>query len=168
MPYPELLSGQEITPELLALIVPLEARKLADEPRSNATLATDSTLFVPVAAQAAYEVTGYIIYSQNLAASATSGITIGWSAPAGATFQWTSGGTSGTTATTTQDVTVQNLAATRGLPSNLGTRMSGIPFGTLVTSVTAGTFALRWAQVATSATATIVHADSWIRLRRVS
>ncbi|MEV7282881.1 hypothetical protein [Streptomyces sp. NPDC093111] len=168
MPYPELLSGQEITPELLAAIMPLEARKLADEQRTNATLAADAVLSVPVAAQAAYRVTSYIIYSQNLAASATSGITIGWTAPAGATLQWTSGGTSGTTATTTQDVTVQNLAATRGLPSNLGTRMSAIPFGTLVTGVTAGTFSLRWAQVAVNAIPTFVHADSWISLRRVA
>lgn len=168
MPYPDVLAGDFVTAGLLTSLMPLEALKTSDEPRTNATLAADSELTISVEANAKYQLTGYIIYSQALAASGTTGITIGWSGPSGATLQWTSGGTSGPTATTTQDVTSQGISGTRGLPSNLGTRMTAIPFGTLVTAGVAGTFSLRWAQVATNATATYVHADSWMRLRRVA
>jgi len=145
------------------------ARKTADETRaSTTTMANDGALTIGVQANAAYALTGYIIYSQNLAASSSTGIKIGWSAPVGSTLQWTSGGTDGPTSLTGQDVTSQSLAQTRSLPSNLGTFMSAIPFGYLATAGSAGTLALQWAQVASNATGTVVRAGSWIRLRRIA
>ncbi|MFF2331860.1 MULTISPECIES: hypothetical protein [unclassified Streptomyces] len=169
MPYPPVLAGDLITASLLTSLMPLEALKTADESRaSSATMANDAELSIPVVANAKYQVQGYLIYSQNLAASATTGIKIGWSAPTGASLLWTSGGTDGPTSLTGQDVTSQTIAATRSLPSNLGTFMTGIPFGTLTTVGAAGTFTLQWAQVASNATPTIVRASSWIRLRRVA
>ncbi|MFF5972209.1 hypothetical protein ACFY7C_11890 [Streptomyces sp. NPDC012769] len=168
MPYPSLYAGQILTPELLSSLMPLEVTKLADEQRTNATMAADSELALSVAANARYELTGYVIYSQNAGASATTGANFGWSGPAGATLQWTSGGTSGPANLTTQDVTAGNLSSVRGQPANGITRMAIIPVGTLITAGASGTFALRWAQVATNAVPTYVHADSWIRLRRVA
>ena len=167
--YPAILAGQTATAGLLTSMLPSIAYKGADESRaSTTTMANDSALTLAVEANAVYALTGYIPYSQNLAAGASAGITIGWSGPSGATLLWTSGGTSGPTATTTQDVTSNTISQTRQLPSNLGTFMSAIPFGTLVTSGTAGTLAFQWSQVASNATATIVRAGSWIQLRRVS
>lgn len=144
-------------------------RKTADETRtSTTTMANDTSLTIGVQASAAYALTGYVIYSQNLAASATTGIKIGWSGPASATLQWTSGGTDGPTSLTGQDVTSQTLASTRSLPSNLGTFMTAIPFGYLATAGSSGSLSLQWAQVASNATGTIVRAGSWLRLRRIA
>lgn len=145
------------------------ARRTTDLTRtSTTTMANDPDLTIGVAANAAYALTGYIIYSQNLAASATTGIKIGWSGPASATLQWTSGGTDGPTSLTGQDVTSQNISATRSLPSNLGTPMAAIPFGYLATVGTSGSLTFQWAQVASNATGTVVRAGSWIRLRRIA
>jgi hypothetical protein len=169
MPYPTIPAGKTVTAGLLTSMLPLTVEKLADESRaSSTTMTNDSELLLAVEANAVYRLIGYIIYSQNLAAGASAGITIGWSGPSGATLQWTSGGTSGPTATTTQDVTQNSIAQTRQLPANLGTNMVGMPIGTLTTSSTAGNLRLQWAQVASSATATIVRAGSWLELRRMS
>jgi hypothetical protein len=169
MPYPTISPGTTITAGLLTSMLPLAVQKPSDEPRaSTTTMTNDGDLLLPVEANAVYELTAYIVYSQNLAASSTTGITIGWSAPSGATLTWTSGGTSGPTQTTTQDVTAQPISLTRQLPSNLGTNMAAMPFGTLTVSSTAGNFALQWAQVASNGTATIVKAGSWLHLRRTS
>ncbi|MFB7867003.1 hypothetical protein [Streptomyces sp. NPDC056069] len=169
MPYPVPLAGQIITPSLLTSLMPLDAIKTTDESRaSSATMANDAELSIAVAANAKYQLTGYVIYSQNLAASATTGIKIGWSGPTSATMLWTSGGTDGPTSLTGQDVTSQIISATRSLPSNLGTFMTAIPFGVLTTVGNSGTLNLQWAQVASNATPTIMRAGSWIRLRRVA
>ncbi|MFF7180134.1 hypothetical protein [Streptomyces sp. NPDC008121] len=157
------------TAELLESMLPLEAVKVSDEPRnSTTTMANDAALVVPVEANAMYTVGGYIIYSQNLAASASTGIKLGWAGPAGATMQWTSGGTDSPTSLTGQDVTSQAITATRNLPSNLGTYMSAIPFGTLFTAGAAGTLAVQWAQIASNGTPTIVRAGSRLCLRRTA
>lgn len=167
--YPSLYAGQRATADLLDSMLPLQATKSADTSRaSTTTLTADPDLQLAVAANAVYTVIGYIVYSQNATASSTTGITIGWSGPTSATLQWTSGGTSGPTATTTQDVVSNSISGTRSLPSNLGTSMVAMPFGKLVTSSTAGTLAMTWAQVASNATATLMRAGSWLELRRVS
>ncbi|MET9953501.1 hypothetical protein ABZ135_18390 [Streptomyces sp. NPDC006339] len=166
MSYPPLFAGQILTPELIGSLLPLEVTKQADEPRTTATMAADSELVLPVAANATYQLEGYIIYSQNTGASATTGANFGWTGPSGATLQWTSGGTSGPANLTTQDITAGPITAIRGQPANGATRMAIIPFGTLITT-TGGTFALRWAQVAANAIPTFVHANSWISLRRI-
>lgn len=167
--YPPIPAGKILTSGLLTSMLPLHVEKLADESRaSTTTMTNDSDLVLGVEANAIYRVIAYIIYSQNLAAGASAGITIGWSGPTGATLTWTSGGTSGPTQTTTQDVTAQPISLTRQLPSNLGTFMAAMPLGLLTTSSTAGNFALQWAQVASSATPTLVRAGSWVELRRLS
>lgn len=167
--YPTILAGQRITASLLSSMQPQVVIKLADESRaSTTTMANDSELSLSVEANATYALTSYIVYSQNLAAGASAGIAIGWSGPTSATLRWTSGGTSGPTATTTQDVTAQPIGSTRSLPANLSTFMAAMVFGKLVTSSTAGTLYLQWAQVASDATPTIVRSDSWMQLRRTS
>jgi hypothetical protein len=148
---------------------PLSAVKAADEPRaSTVTLAADSDLTLAVAAGATYEVEAYLAYSQNLAASSTTGIKIGWSAPSGSSLLWSSGGTDGPTSLTGQDVTANSLAQTRSLPSNLATLMRADAIGLLTVGGTAGAFAVTWTQVASNATATIVRAGSWLRLIRTA
>lgn len=169
MAYPTISAGQTVTAGLLASMLPLSVVKTTDESRSsNATMTTDNALTLAVAAGATYLLEAYVSYSQNLAASSTSGIKLGWTAPSGSTLVWSSDGTDGPTSLTGQDVTSNSLATTRSLPSNLGTSMRAAPTGSLVVGGTAGTFGLQWAQVSSSTTPLLVRAGSWIRLIRVS
>jgi hypothetical protein len=167
MAYPVIAAGQRVTAGLLTSMLPLSAVKAADESRaSNTTLTADSALTISVAA-GTYQVEAYIAYSQNLAASSTTGIKVGWTAPAGSSLLWSSGGTDGPTSLTGQDVTANAIGLTRSLPANLGTFMRADAIG-LLTVGTAGTFAFAWAQVASNATATIVRGGSWLRLIRTA
>ncbi|MET9957027.1 hypothetical protein ABZ135_36505 [Streptomyces sp. NPDC006339] len=164
------LMNAEIRDQLNTLTADdVTVRKSGDTTRaSTTTMANDPDLTIGVVANGVYRLTGYIVYSQNLAASASSGIKIGWSGPALATMQWTSGGTDGPTSLTGQDVTSNSISQTRSLPSNLGTFMSAIPVGYLAVAGTAGSLSFQWAQVASNATGTIVRAGSWINLRRIA
>jgi hypothetical protein len=167
--YPVYQAGQRVTAGLLASAQPLSAIKGADESRaSTTTLTADAELTLAVAAGATYELEAYLVYSQNLAASSTTGIKIGWSGPSGAALLWTSNGTDGPTSLTGNDVTAQSISATRSLPANLGTSMSASASGLLTVAGTAGTLALTWAQVASNATPTLMRAGSWVRLLRTS
>ncbi|NJP42265.1 hypothetical protein [Actinacidiphila epipremni] len=169
MAYPTIHAGQRVTAGLLASMLPLSVVKTVDESRASTTaMATDGALKLTVEAGATYLMEGYVSYSQNLAASSTSGIKLGWTAPAGSTLVWSSDGTDGPTSLTGQDVTSNGLAGTRNLPSNLGTAMRAAPTGQLTVGGTGGTFGLQWAQIASNATATLVRAGSWLRLIRVA
>lgn len=169
MAYPTIAAGQRVTASLLASMLPLSVVKATDEQRSsNTTMTTDNALTLAVAANATYLFEGYVSYSQNLGASSTAGIKIGWTAPIGATLTWSSDGTDGPTSLTGQDATSQPITQTRSLPANGVTSMRAAPTGLLTTGGTAGAFALQWAQVSSSATPTIVRAGSWVRLIRVS
>jgi hypothetical protein len=169
MAYPVIAAGQRVTAGLLVSMLPLSVAKIADEPRaSTVTMASDSALTLPVEANATYQMEAYVVYSQNLAASSTSGIKVGWSGPSGSSLQWSSGGTDGPTSLTGQDVTSNSISQTRSLPSNLATFMRGDAIGLLTVGATAGAFAFSWAQVSSSATQTIVRAGSWLRLLRTA
>ncbi|MFF7180129.1 collagen-like protein [Streptomyces sp. NPDC008121] len=144
----------------------LLAHKLADEPVTLSTvLQDDDHLAIAVAANATYALDSYLDVEADPAAD----ITLGWSAPAGATLSWTDSGISaGNTGNIGSLKQGRNdLPATSGV----GIVVAGSvvrPAGVLRTAGTAGTLRLRWAQTVSSATPTILKNGSWIRLIRSS
>src|SRR5215470_3983191 len=97
--FPAILAGQLITAALLQSMVPVTAYKAVDTSRSNTTTpAADADLVIPVAANATYQVHGYLIATG--AAIGTGDIVIDFTGPASSTFHYTTSGYS-TSATTT-------------------------------------------------------------------
>ncbi|WNI16903.1 hypothetical protein [Actinacidiphila sp. ITFR-21] len=143
----------------------LTARKTADQQVSASTaFQTDSQLTVPLAANAAYAVDAFIIYStpDNAEFKAQ------WAAPSGATMLWSpwalSGGTSDTGGIRAA-VGSGGWTVTSTLPST--TNVAGRPVGT-ITTTTAGSLTYQWGQSVSDAAATTVRAGSWLRAHRIA
>lgn len=148
----------------------LFARKTTDESLSSSTtLQNDDHLFVNVAANATYLVDAFLLYNSDSAVE----MKFGWTAPAGATLIWNSGGIS-TTAPAGTPASIawfagSNLASVEliggvGTGNDLVAQSRGI----LLTSGTSGTLQLQWAQGASSAIATTFKTNSHLMLRRVA
>jgi hypothetical protein len=132
---------------------------------SSTTLSDDAQLTLPVLASTTYLLQAFLIVSGALAGDAKMGLTV----PAGATYQLapftlanTATATSGSleTAITTTTVSIGIGAAT---PAKAGVVVTG----TLVVAGTAGTCAVSFAQLASSGTASVLGAGSWLQLTRV-
>lgn len=134
---------------------------------SNAALQDDDALTFACEAGATYMLSGFVKYSQNVAAGASSGIKAGFAIPAGSTFEWTSHGTALLTDATTYETVLTTGTGTRSMASNGTVSMTFAPVGTLVT-VGAGTLVLRWCQIISSVNTTSVLAGSWLRLERMA
>ncbi|MFV8127550.1 hypothetical protein [Streptomyces syringium] len=148
----------------------LFARKTVDTARTSTTTSTDDPhLSVPVSASATYTVDGLIIYNTPQAAD----FKFQFAVPAGATQLWSpwaisddsdvnAGGTVGRirTGTSTGGATQLGVLATVNVTCR--------PVGLIRTGATAGTVVVQWAQGASSASATTVVTDSWIKLQRVA
>lgn len=146
----------------------LRVMKAANESvTSSVTLQDDDEISLTCTAGATYQLTGWIKYSQNTAASATSGLKVGFTYSAVCDLQWTSHGTATLIDTASYDTVITTGTATRNVACNGTTAMSITPTGTLIIT-TGGILTLRWAQVASSATPVIVLAGSWLRLERVA
>lgn len=146
----------------------VQATKSANETvTSSTTLQNDDDLVLALAASATYQIWGWVKYSQNLAISGTSGIVVGFTIPAGATWEWSSHGTAGTASATTYDTVLATGTGTRSLASNGATTMTFAPIGNLTTT-SAGSLQMQWAQVSSSATPTTVYLGSWLQARRTS
>ncbi|MGW4670068.1 hypothetical protein [Streptomyces sp. NPDC004324] len=180
--YPTPLAGQRVVASLLRSMQPQTLRKSGDTARAATTTQTaDPHLQMDVAALAVYTFTGWIFFDAATAAD----IVIGWSAPANSAGSWGAhgGGTTVTSATagggTQQDaistwgygirLESTTLSATRTYGAlGVGTPLAVMINGTLRTSVTAGTFAMTWAQQTSNATATTVYTDSWLSVQRTA
>lgn len=161
-------AGRAPTPDQLNMLIPIFARKTADESLpSSTTLQDDDQLAVAVDANATYWVQTFISYE-----AATAGdLKIGWSAPAGAEFPWNFAGLTSTAATAGDAVysAVNTLSGTDTAGGiGAGAALVARPSGILVISSTPGTFTFRWAQGTSSATPTIVKAGSGLLLTRVA
>ncbi|GAA1977448.1 hypothetical protein [Kitasatospora viridis] len=146
----------------------LLARRTADSAAvtNNTTLAADSALTVNVAANAVYTVTGVLGFQ----ASTTGDIKVQFVGPSGATFDWVataqdSTGTSavGTVITGRAAITDAQVFGGRGAGSTNTALINGL----LVTSSTAGSFGVQWAQGASDGTGTLMKAASYLLLDRV-
>lgn len=144
--------------------------KSADETvTSSVTLQNDDHLSVAVLANSQYFVEFFIIYDAIQAAD----IQIGWSAPSGATFDWTHGGL-GTSATTSVGPVSRNYrtlsdVGTIGGPSASSGTNAVIPGeGRLVTVGSSGNLVFRWAQNTSNATGSVVKANSVLIVQRLT
>lgn len=160
-------SGLELTAAEMVQLLPLTAVKLSDVAQASATtLVNDAALFIPVAANATYEVSLFVIYTQGTVGQ----LKFQWAAPSGATFDWTCLGlvTSVTSADngsyTAQALTLTDTKIVGGASTN--TIMQAM--GRLVISSTSGTLNFKWAQSASSATGTAVKAGSFIVGRQIA
>jgi hypothetical protein len=169
MPYPVWAAGQRVTAALLTAMQPIEAVKSTATPRaSNTVLTADPHLTLAVAANAAYDLSGFIAYDGQYNAG---NLLLDWTLPAGARMLWSANGPAvgGTAAFASNTV----LAGT-GNPLSAGTYGTGgsytalNPRGRLVTGASAGSITLTWAQVTSNAMATTLRADSRIQLDRTS
>lgn len=180
--YPTFLAGQKITASLLRSAQPIVVRKTADTPRTATTTTTaDPHLQFDAVANAVYIWDGWVKYD----ADTVGDLVLDFTTPAGALGEWLGFGTgnppTGASATPTLRVDTQgvsgymlrtetnDVAQSRsfgalGVGITLGVQM----YGTLRMASTAGTFTLDWAQGASSATATTLYTDSWLRFQRIA
>lgn len=139
--------------------------KAANESVTSSTaMQDDDHLFLSVSANTDYLVEAFLLYT----GISTGYLKIGWSGPASATFDWTpdsvtGGGTVGQVdrgGLTIADVGFAHVV-------NTTVKTVALPQGLLRVAGTAGTFRFRWAQANVQATATIVYANSYMRITRL-
>lgn len=163
--YPVPAVGQRLTAEFVTSMLPQTARKPADTSRASTTTRTaDPDLTLPVEANATYALEGCLFYS-----GLTVQMSILWSFPAGA-----AGRVGYAARSTVSTGNVDDVMQTADLNANFNTNTTAGAFltpmifsGTFTTAGTAGTLALTWAQVASSATALNMLLNSWMKLTRI-
>ena len=172
--YPPIAAGQRITAGLLLSMLPQTVYKAGNTDRSaTTTLADDPDLTVQIAANAVYEVEMRIFYATTTGAGGPLFKTA-WTVPSGATGNRSAMGP-GSTAV---DGGADNMAMHSGVhnPSTTvtyGGRNSStsqavaIETGT-ITTVSAGTLALQWAQATSSASPVRVGTGSRMTVRRIA
>lgn len=143
-------------------------RKTADETvTSSITVQDDDQLVVAVAANSVYTVESFLIYDGDT----TGDFRLTFTGPSGAAMDWTPNGASGSQSAGTGSIKLERQPL--GVESTLGASGAGakavaMPRGLLSTGGTAGNLTLRWAQAVSSATATTVFANSWLRLTKIA
>lgn len=142
------------------------ARKTADETiSSSTTLQNDDDLFVTVAANAVYE---FSLELQVLA-QPTNDFKLGFTGPAGYSMEYTARGPTTAAAANTDTYTVTGTATDVPAFGGLAGQDLGVSLrGLVITSGTAGTLQLQWAQNASGASGTTVRIGSYLSLRRVA
>jgi hypothetical protein len=132
-----------------------------------------------VAANGVYEFWGWLKYDADL----TGDLLLAWTIPSGSSGTWIGhGGGTTVTSATAGGGTQQNAVSTWGYtirlePTDitstrtyggmaLGNYLTAFVQGTLRVGAVAGTFALAWAQSASSATATTLYTDSSLTVLR--
>lgn len=172
---PEFFAGQKLRASQLASGV----STIAAFSSSDTTVASSTTLVnatgvaIAVEANATYLWDAYIAYNANEAAD----LKYGWSVPSGSTGHWSEMGID-----TSEDVTSfgrgrATMARFDGYGDSFTGSSSGrdtllqmacLPRGILYTAGAAGTLQLRFAQLASNATATVIKAGTWIRAVRLA
>lgn len=175
--YPSWAAGQRITAAQLTAMLPDVVIKAADESlSSNTTLQNDDELFLSVAASAKY-VVDLQIFAITAANDVTEDIKLGFTFPSGSTLHFSGTGPnnadlSGAASSNSNGEWIARMSATSGT-TTIPYGMSGVELGLslraiLITSTTAGTLQLQWAQNSSTANALTVSAGSMMRARRVA
>jgi hypothetical protein len=166
VPLPVYSPGQSLpAADVNSWLLPVVVVKAADQFKTSTTvLANDSELFVPVAAGCTYLFDCYLDYEGGV--QGASDLQMQWTVPAGALLRYQP---VGTFSSGVQHTGETNVAGTNFAPGTNGAGvLRGITMrGTLVVAGTSGNLQLQWAQNTSSATATIVHAMSYVKLQRV-
>ncbi|MET7514078.1 hypothetical protein ABZS88_11460 [Streptomyces sp. NPDC005480] len=170
--YPSILAGQRINGALLASMLPDVYWKTANLDRaSTTTFADDPDLAAPLEAGATYHVTVYLHYAAiDLARfktmwnvpSGASGLRSAMGPDQGVTLSGTSAGGTGR-----WGVHAFTTSVTYGTRDHATNQCAAIEEGT-VTTTSAGTLALQWAQVTSNATAARLGAGSTMHVRRLA
>lgn len=165
--YPNLLAGQRITAALLESMQPLWIGKTVTTDRaSTTTISADPELVLPVEANAEY----VFEYYWRVSGITAGGIDIQVSVPTGATGSYSTtrlAADQADTGTRTSTRIAFNVETEFSTPSTSAHQVIG-GFGRVITGSTAGNVSIDWAQNASNATASSMHSDSWISLRRVA
>lgn len=166
--YPSWQAGQRITAALLNAGLAQSVIKPGDQSvTSSTTLQNDNALVIPSSAlvlNAQYLFTCNLIYEGGTLGS--SDLKISWSVPAGATLRLSLKAQNASGNPNNNDL-IQGANGTCG-SGGAGNVLAALMAGSLIMGGTAGAVQLQWAQNTSSATATIVHAQSTLSLTRVS
>jgi hypothetical protein len=162
LPFP--LAGVDFTADALTYMLPLVAVKPTDQTVTSSTVVvSDTALFLPVLPSSKYEIDLVMTWT-GVASNATPGLKYDFTLPAGATFaNFTSMGyAAGAFAFNIENAGTPASYASGATTSNHLVR------GLLVVGVTAGNFQLQWAQGISSATSTVMKANSFLTARRIA
>ena len=132
---------------------------------SSTALQNDDDFAFTVAASASYVLDAYLMI--NGAPTGTGDFKLDFTVPTSATMKYTSFGVTTSSAIQYEDTVNANSTA-RPVGTNGATDMGVALRAFVITSSTAGTVQMRWAQNTSSGTATIVRANSWMRLTRIA
>lgn len=164
----KLLDGSGVGIPPSALTEGLFVRKTADEPLpSSIVLQNDDHLFLTLAANAIYILTGMLIYD----ASITGDFKLAFVVPTGTFINWTaaafriadassSGG--GSPTVQTGSGTTKNMGGI-----GAGSKAAAVLNGLIRVGTTPGNLQTQWAQDVSDAVATTVYTDSFLRLIKV-
>lgn len=157
-----IVAGSRITAAEIQAVAPLEIIKPTDQPLTSSTaMQNDTALFLPVVAGATYDFCCYLDFEGGTAGA--SDLKWTWALPSGATMRYASGHVNTGSFVFTSYTGASTVVASS---AGAGVIQAVTMEGTLVTAGTAGNIQLQWAQNTSSATATIVHAQSKLRLIR--
>ncbi len=163
--WPSYPAGHIVTADEFQAILPMRVERSTDSPGlTTTTLANDDTLFLPVLSVGEWWVRGRLLYS---AGDTTADLKIGFTAPAGATFDW---GTPEGLQSGATDLLGTGYSGYLTLASQaiFGT-INGFAWctfeGLLKTTGTAGTFQMQEARAGASGT-TVVNRLSWMEATR--
>lgn len=135
-----------------ARLVAMVAKTVTESRVSDAVLAADSEIFLPVEASSSYLLEFHFVFTGTREKSTLVG-------PTGATLAGTYH------EATAADVQDASLGVT--IAGESAAQRRGLIFGVLAIGGTAGTVELQWAQNTTSGTATAVKAGSFLRLTKL-
>ncbi len=141
-------------------------QKPTDEgPITTTTLQNDNDLILPLAANSAYELEGYLAATGGVMGNGD--IKLGFTGPAGVTYRFTTTGyhIAGTPPATGNSASLSSGTASAGV--NGGSASPVDIKGWVTTSSTSGNFTLQWAENTGNATGTTVLAGSRLKVRRI-
>lgn len=167
MPNSGLRAGHKMTVSDFDAIGIWSLKTSTESVTSSTTLQNDDQLVLPVSASAKYAFEGILYYDGAVGGGLKTAFTV----PASATLRWAGSGSDITAAPVASYSTVV-ATASAGVISysciGAGTTQAVHIKGTTVISTTSGNLQLQWAQSASSATATRIFLDSWLRLTRIA
>jgi hypothetical protein len=172
--YPTFRAGQKVSGALLSSMLSQTVRKLSDTARTSETATDDPELSFEVEANAVYRMRGILYVSADNAES-NDDIIIDWTVPASSTGRWGAVGpaTNATSDTGSARIIGSSVDASRQFGTDAGGSTSPTTIhvqSLLITSSTAGTYALSWGRGPTAGVAeTItVYTDSFLTLQRIA
>lgn len=166
--FPTLFAGQRLTAGLLQDMVPQWVVSPANTVRASTTIqAADPYLAFPVIAGGIYVIEFFVTYAGVSAA----GISTTWIMPSGTAGTRSVQGPGSAASSANANNVALNMAAVQfttvmqyGCATNVATAFQGLSEAAAFTAASTGTVNFAWAQTTSSATGTVVAANSWGRM----